>query len=201
MEPAGLLRDFYFELKDIRSRGRALTIRLMLRKEAAEVTRGGGSFQSGSSGGGGTGSDSGPGWKTEQQSFFVDRMRVMCERDEEHGSSAGRDRLRVEWVFWETRSVLSMLHLRFSPNTRCVLNSGLWRLHRRTELRERGRSGRIWYGSPSKHGALRVRSSLRCDFGEGPLSGITERFLQGSVRLGQTVNARDGGESKVTGPV
>lgn len=47
----------------------------------------------------------------------------------------------------------------------------------------------------------RVRSSLRCDFREGPLSGITKRFPRGSARLGQIVNARDGGEIKVTSPV
>lgn len=99
MEPAGLLKDFYFELKDVRSHGRVLAVWLMFRKEAVVVRRGGESHQSGSSGGGGTGSDSGTGFKTEQQNFPVGRMRVVCESDENHGYSAVRDRLRVEWVF------------------------------------------------------------------------------------------------------
>lgn len=100
MEPAGLLKDFYFEPKDRRNHGRVLAVWLMFRKEAAVVICGGGSYQSGSSGGGGTRSDSGPGLKTEQQNFFVDRMRVVCERDENHGYSTGRDRLRVDWFFF-----------------------------------------------------------------------------------------------------
>lgn len=99
VEPAGLLKDFYLELKDVRSHGRVLAVWLMFRKEAVVVRRGGESHQSGSSGGGRTGSDSGTGFKTEQQNFPVGRMRVVCESDENRGYSAVRDRLRVEWVF------------------------------------------------------------------------------------------------------